>query len=266
MGARTRRTLLAAGLLVMVATGFIACRGPCPPRARCRVPAPVPVVWVRPARAQPTRPETDLDARIAAAAEVVLARARAAEPETTAFVQKLASEAGGEVAGLAHRLKSRKATLGKFRRILDEGGDKGPEDVVLYDALRYMIVVEDEPVGHHDASVRTILAAIEARGDTVKKVKNYWPGGDSYSGVNCVLESADGLHWELQFHTPKSYEVKGSTHDDYERMRAPDTPLGEKRALFESMSRKWDRIPIPQDILEPRSLHDLEERVTLPAP
>ncbi len=203
---------------------------------------------------------------VAVAVDRTLALAYAAEPDTTALVEELAKNAGGEVVGLEHRLKTRSSALGKYHRLIAKEPGKDPDEIVLYDALRYTIVVPDEPPGHHDEHVRTMIRRLEERGDRAVKVKNYWPRGDSYSGVNTVLVMPSGLHWEVQFHTPDSWRTKNQTHHDYETMRAPDTPREEKRRLFEAMSELWDRIPIPLGILEKGSLHPVETILTIPAP
>jgi len=195
-----------------------------------------------------------------------ITRARAAEPATTRLLADLAREEGGELVGLEHRLKSAAATVSKIERVREKEPDTALEDVVVYDALRYTLVFADEPPGRHDEAVRRTLEALEAAGHTVEKVKNYWPRGDSYSGTNCVLTSPDGLPWELQFHTPASYATKTSTHDDYERMREDDTPVTERRRLFDAMKALWDAVPVPKGILDPGSLHPTEQIVLLPAP
>lgn len=41
------------------------------------------------------------------------------------------------------------------------------------------------------------------------KVKNFWNNEMSaYKGINCVYSSPNGLNFEVQFHTPESFEVK----------------------------------------------------------
>lgn len=203
---------------------------------------------------------------VALVAERTMALARAYEPATTAMVKDLAAQAGGEVVGLEHRLKTPTSTESKIRRLMAKEPGKAASEIVLYDALRYTILVSDEPAGHHGDTVHDILVAFESRGDRAVRVKNYWPRGDSYSGTNTVLRSPEGLHWEVQFHTSASWATKRKTHDDYDRMRDSATPEDEQRRLFEAMAALWEDIPIPEGILEEGSLHALEVLVTIPAP
>lgn len=231
-----RAGLLAAALLPALLAG---CCRPCPP---------------------PTRTTEEV------VAARWIARARAAEPATTQLLLDVARETGGELVGLEHRIKTPASILSKIERVREKTPDTAPEDAVVYDALRYTLVVPDEPPGHHDRAVRHALEVLEATGHVVEKVKNYWPRGDSYSGTNCVLVSRDGLPWELQIHTPASYATKTRTHEDYERMREDETPVAERRRLFEAMKILWDAVPIPVGILVSGSLHAEEQLVLLPAP
>lgn len=193
-------------------------------------------------------------------------RARAAEPVVTGKLQEIAQAQGGELAGLEHKIKSLSSTVSKVERLRDEEPDTPLDAIEVYDVLRYTLLVPDSPPGHHDAAIRGALHALEDDGYEVRRVKNYWKRGDSYSGTNCTLATPDGLLWELQIHTPASYETKSATHDDYELMRNSSTPIAERRRLFEKMKKVWERIPIPEGILVPGSLHANEEIRLLPAP
>jgi hypothetical protein len=243
---RIRRTRCA--LVLLLALLATACCRPCGPVSRAPVASAatltaeqrVAVEWIR--------------------------RARAAEPTVTSRLQAIAEVQGAELVGLEHRIKSLSSTLSKLERLVAKTPDAAPESVAVYDALRYTMVIPDEPPGHHDATLRGVLDALEQAGHEVREVKNYWPRGDSYSGTNCTLETSDGLAWELQFHTPASYATKSSTHDEYDRMRDASTPLEERRRLFEEMTQVWNSISIPEGILVPGSLHESEQIRVLPAP
>lgn len=140
------------------------------------------------------------------------------------------------------------------------------EDVVITDALRYTLRVEDSPPGLHNRTAAKVLALFEAEGHSVELVKNYWPNGDNYSGVNCVLRTPAGLRWELQFHTAGSLKTNLANRDAYEELRRVNTALERKRDLFDTMSARWARVPIPAGILTPRSLHAREKIIQRPRP
>ena len=166
--------------------------------------------------------------------------------------------------GLDHRLKSIKSIRRKLRLRAGELGS--PRDVELNDTLRYTFLIDDDPLGSHTKAVATILKAFEKNGHKVSRVKNYWPKGDNYSGINTVLESESGLLWELQFHTQGSLRVKTETRALYEEFRAEQTPILRKQELFDQISVQWETVPIPQAVLVPHSLHASEEIIDRPRP
>ncbi len=225
----------------------------------CGVPAPSASASPMPAGACLASDPLDV------AAARSMRRARLAEPAVTARLQALAVEAGGDLVGLEHRLKTYASTRRKIKAHVEETGED-PSAYEIYDGLRYTLRVEDEPRGHHAHAAHSVLAALEADGHQVEKVKNYWPRGDTYSGTNCRLRSPEGLAWELQFHTPRSWSTKSKTHDDYDLMRADDTPLEEKRALFRRMTAAWADVEIPGGILVEGALHPKARTVLLPSP
>ena len=220
-------------------------------------------------RSEPTASSTAAsytDADIDAAAKAYMERAAVLEPILTPMLVEMAEARGGQMYKLKYRLKSEKSTRRKIHKLLTEDPALGLADIEIDDTVRYTMILEDTPPGHHDASVRAILADFESRGHSVVKVKNYWPKSDNYSGVNSVLRAADGLAWELQFHTAASVETNGSTRDMYEEMRLVDTPMARKQELFDLMSARWEEVPIPQGILTPGSLHTAEQIIDRPRP
>ena len=219
---------------------------------------PAPEVGTREVSNEPPT-DADPDATLEARARALLERAREIEPEVTAMLVRIAGEAGGEMVGLEHRFKTLESSLRKMRLILTEDPALTPEEVTIQDALRYTMRVDDEPAGNYVRTVAGTLEALEARGHTVLVVKNYWPDSDNYSGVNTVLQAPSGLPWELQFHTTESYRVQHETRDAYEELRLVSTPLERKRELFDEMTRTWDTVPIPADVLLPQNLHEREE-------
>lgn len=170
----------------------------------------------------------------------------------------MAASAGGRLAGFEHRLKERDSILRKMRRLQEEHPDRAPAEIILDDALRYTLEIADSPPGHHAASIRAALTRLERAGHHVREVKNYWPRGDNYSGVNTVLVSPGGLPWELQFHTPESFRIKSRDHALYEELRADDTTPARRREIYAEMAAPWDHVPVPAHVLEPGALHPSE--------
>lgn len=196
----------------------------------------------------------------------LMEKAGSAEVWITPALSYLTQRRDGELVGLEHRLKSRQSLTRKVSTRVAEYPDTPLDRLLVEDAVRYTIVIEDEPLGHHDGSIHEILEIMDGIGHQVSWVKNYWPRGDDYSGVNCVLRAPNGTFWELQFHTPRSLAAKNETHVLYEEYRLESTPIERKRELFHSMAGIWETVPVPEGILEPGSLHQVEQIRRAPPP
>ena len=204
-----------------------------------------------------------IDDQLTAAATTLNIKASDAEGTVTALLRGLATAHKAQLRGLSHRLKTQSSTVRKLKKIynkaLSKGQDPTPNTLTISDALRYTMEVDDQPPGHYVKTVNTVLKSLEGKGFKVFKVKNSWPRGDNYSGVNVALITPKGLEWELQFHTPASYQEAKRSHVLYEQLRAEDTPLKKRQELFSTMSAPWDSIAVPQGVLTPHNLHEVEE-------
>ena len=252
------RRRLAVALAVLLA----ACAGGSS-RTADHTPPPPPVA-APDAGATAARP--DREAEIEKLADDLMARAAHHEPEVSRLLQEIAGKVGGQMAGFEFRLKKRDSLLRKIHTVLAGDPSMQVSGVVINDALRYTLQVEDSPAGKHAKAIRQALTALEAAGHKVVKVKNYWPKGDNYSGVNTVLEAPDGLQWELQFHTAESFRIQHRDHELYEEMRKDDTPVEARRELYKKLAAPWEKVPIPKDMLVPKALHPAEEIIQRPPP
>lgn len=193
-----------------------------------------------------------------ARADVLHELAKAHEPALTQALQSLTRSQQARLHGLSHRFKTTDSLARKIQTRMDAGQATRPDQVDIEDALRYTILIEDDPKGHYDSVARHVLESLEALGHEVKLVKNYWPRGDTYAGLNCVLAFADGFPWELQFHTIGSLAAIQEGHGLYEVLRLPGTPRGEKQRLFDKLTTRWDWVLVPEGILVPGSVHPKE--------
>ena len=199
-------------------------------------------------------------------AEQLMMEAWSEESKVTPLLESLESQYKIKLRGLVHRLKTHDSTVRKVRKILKENPQLKTHQVRISDTLRYTFEVGDEPKGNYVKVVSNVLKRLEHEGHKVIRVKNYWPKGDNYSGVNSILETSSKLQWELQFHTPESFQEQKRSHSLYERLRALDTPPAEKQSLFQKMTTPWETIPVPQNVLEERNLHLTEMIRKYPPP
>jgi hypothetical protein len=254
-----RRLALALALLLAACGGSTSRTDPSPPPP----PAAAPDAGATPVEPDP---EAEREAEIERLADDLIARAAAHEPAVSKLLQEVAGKVGGQMAGFEHRLKKRDSLVRKINTVLKATPGLAVSGVVINDALRYTLQVDDTPPGRHVEAIRTALGALEGAGHKVLKVKNYWPRGDNYSGVNSVLETPDGLQWELQFHTAESFRIQHRDHELYEEMRKDDTPVATRREIYKKLAAPWEKVPIPRDMLKPNALHQQEEIISRPPP
>ena len=207
-----------------------------------------------------------LENSASAYADELIEMAVEAEPWISPVLVYLAELQKGEMIGLEFRLKSRDSLIKKIEARMIERDYKQAHDVPIRDTLRFTMRFDDQPEGHHNQSVAYVISTMENLGHSVIVVKNYWPPGDDYSGVNTILQAPNGLAWELQFHTPASFELKMSSHEIYEQVRQAGIPVEERRLLFYQVASEWEDVPIPAGILELGSLHLLEQLILRPSP
>lgn len=212
------------------------------------------------------RPSTD-ERELTAQVSKLRSAAALHEGTVTPLLQRVAKAHGGSLYGLEHRKKTTRSITRKLRLIRSK---KRPTpafaNIVLNDTLRYTMVVADQPPGRYVNAIRVTLAELARQGHEPLVLKNYWPPGDNYSGVNCVLTTREGFHWELQFHTPSSLRTQKATRAQYEELRRRATPRPRKQALFDAMAGLWERVPLPRRILEPGALHRRARIIRLPRP
>ena len=256
-------TSLRSGLLLGLSLVWFACTGGTAPAGASESPAEANNASSSEPASEPKRAPSR-DSVFVRAAEYRRLAAEL-EPSVTPVLRELAQTVSGQLIGLEHRFKSQASLERKLKtKMVDE--NLAVIDVLIGDALRYTIQLEDRPVGHYTRSIRRTLSALERAGHSVIAVKNYWPRGDNYSGVNTVLMAPSGLRWEVQFHTADSSRLQKQSHPHYRQLRAPDTPLERKRELFREMAAPWDNVPIPAQVLDEKSLHDLEQIIHTSSP
>ena len=171
------------------------------------------------------------------------------EPEITQHVIKTARQAGMAMAGEECRIKTKKSYFKKIRR---KSGVR-ENSYVVKDILRYTYTASSEEL------VEKFLKVIELNlnsGYNTVEIKNYWLDGQNpYNGINTIVRSPDGLVFELQYHTPESFEIKnGKMHELYEKQRpVTDVSSNEYIELGDQMFELSDSMEIPKGIEKVRT-------------
>lgn len=152
--------------------------------------------------------------------------------------------------GLEYRLKTVESLS---RKIVSDAHDmeislsKAANNI--HDGLRYTFTIDEQ---EYVAKTRLIMDTLIANGNSVYKFKNYWAKKDvDYQGINVTLRSKDGFIYEVQFHTPMSYYVKGEkTHKYYEIIRSETSTAEEKAEASKKQAEEYKQIPIPKGVEE----------------
>lgn len=166
------------------------------------------------------------------------------EPEITKKVLNAAIEAGMDMAGTECRIKSRKSYFKKIRR------KRGPKASCyeVKDILRYTYTASGEELVE---KISKVIELYKDSGYNTVEIKNYWLDRQNpYNGINTTMRSPDGLTFELQYHTPESFEIKnGKMHELYEKQRPMrDISSREYIELGDRMFELSDSMEIPKGI------------------
>jgi hypothetical protein len=168
------------------------------------------------------------------------------EAEITEHIKKVANTTGMDIAGLEYRIKGKDSYLRKIRNRYDPSGN----EYEVKDILRYTYT--SNPLEMTDKTLKVIDTHKDLGYNTIE-VKNYWVNAlDPYNGINTTLQAPSGQKFELQYHTPESFELKnGKMHELYEKQRLiSDSSSQEYMALTDQMFELSDTLTIPTRIEE----------------
>lgn len=167
-------------------------------------------------------------------ANIEINRVKSIEPTITNFLNEISLKNDVKLMGLDYRIKSRESLS---RKIISDAHEKNislnKAAKGMTDVLRYTFVCEENKF---TANYFSILEDFRLKGYNTVRVKNTFFDGKSYKGVNTLVVDSKNNVFELQYHTPKSFEVKeGALHALYEKQRVLDKSKDKK---------KWDLIEI----------------------
>lgn len=175
-------------------------------------------------------------------ADEILQQAARNEPRITADLDTISRMSGAHTEGLDYRLKGEDSLKRKiFTDLLETPANMPVADVK--DAVRYTFVHDESG---YTKGVEAARQMMMDRGYEPVGLKNTW-GDDGYKGINSTWRSPDGQLFELQHHTPTSFETKMSAHEMYEEQRLPSTSNERKDELAAAMDRLFAQVRVPED-------------------
>ncbi|MGH8962197.1 MAG: ATP nucleotide 3'-pyrophosphokinase, partial [Jatrophihabitantaceae bacterium] len=184
-----------------------------------------------------------------AAADRFLAQARDAESNITPVVMGIRGEVpGAETVGYPEFvLKSSDSFKRKLATSLQDNPDMSVDETLsrMKDSVRYTMRLPGEGTAYTDGVNTAMQRFTDAGIKPVGDVRNAWdqPG---YQGINSWWrDPSTGHTFEMQFHTPQSFEAKMVTHDLYEQQRLPGISREQRDALQGQQDQIFDAVPRP---------------------
>ncbi|WP_200996826.1 hypothetical protein [Mycobacteroides chelonae] len=180
-----------------------------------------------------------------AAADKFLEQARRAEPRITQSLRGIVDNApGSQLTGLGKRLKTEESFKRKlYTSIVTTPNLSTAEHLSdMKDSVRYTV---QSPHELYTANTQQAIDRLVAQGYEPVKFKNTWdkPG---YQGINSFWrEPTTGHTFEVQFHTPASFDTKTQAHSLYEEERLPDTSPQRANELQQKLNHVFDSVPRP---------------------
>jgi hypothetical protein len=184
-----------------------------------------------------------------AAADRFLARAKDAEANITPVVMAVRDEVpGAETVGSPDFvLKSPVSFRRKLATTLTRLPNRDLNIALgrMKDTVRYTMQFPGEGRAYTSGVSTVIQRFTDAGIKPVGDFRNAWdqPG---YQGINSWWrDPATGHTFEVQFHTPQSFEAKMVTHDLYEQQRLPGVSQEQQDALQHQQDQIFDAVPRP---------------------
>jgi hypothetical protein len=146
-------------------------------------------------------------------------------------------------------LKSPDRFKEKLAKMITLEPDRSPSDLSseIHDGVRYTFLFETQ---HYTSGVDDGRRQLGEKGYKLIGFKPGWTG-EEYKGINSKWrDPGSGELFEVQFHTPESWEAKQRTHDAYEKIESPTTPQAERTRLRIYQREVSASVPIPPGALE----------------
>ena len=146
-------------------------------------------------------------------------------------------------------LKSPDRFKEKLAKLITLQPDTTPTELAsdIHDGIRYTFTFDARV---YSSGVRQAEALLVGSGCELVERKPSW-SRDEYKGINSQWrDTRSGQLFEVQFHTPESWDAKQRTHDAYEEVGCPTTPLEERDRLKAYQRGIVAEVGIPPRALE----------------
>lgn len=165
------------------------------------------------------------------------------EPEITEQVKKVAESVGMDSLGLEYRIKAKDSFLEKIRKNYNPDGN----EYEIKDIIRYTLGADVNNLA--DKTLQAIDKFDQAGYNTIR-IKNTWAPDSSYNGINTFVKVPNGQVFEMQYHTPESFELKnGELHKLYEKQRKiADDESEEYLELEDKMIELSSKLTFPKNV------------------
>ncbi len=166
------------------------------------------------------------------------------EPDITDQVKNIAKITGMDVLGLKFRIKGKDSYLRKIRTNYKPDGN----EYEINDILRYTYGADEKSLS---SKTLECIDKYSTLGYNTVKIKNSWLNTDNpYNGINTIIQAPNGQKFEMQYHTPESFELKnGKLHELYEKQRViTDEESEEFISLRDQMFDLSDKLTVPYGI------------------
>lgn len=167
-------------------------------------------------------------------ANSILERNQKVEPEITARLEAVADGTTVTLVNPKNRKMSRAALETRIQSIATaKKMSQADAAASITDALSYTLSVDPK---EYQNFVQSTLDSYRSQGFTVQTT-NAWTPGSSSVGINAVLTTPTGEHFEVQFHTPMTLEIQARNRKLQEQLWALDplTQSSEIASLHQKM-------------------------------
>ncbi|ORT99975.1 hypothetical protein D081_1556 [Anaerovibrio sp. JC8] len=188
-------------------------------------------------------------------AQMIYNMAIAKEPYITIDMLDIAHKLGTTMVGLENSIKTASSIKKKIDRLTNDAllaGEEPKQDYAYVaefgDLLRYTELVDhDEMAG----KARETVLLLEDKGYTLYEIDNkYLNQQGRYKAVHLNVLSPSGQTFEIQIHSRETMEANQFTHKLYEEWRKPETNAERKAALYSTIKRTYDNLPLPTGIFQ----------------